>query len=294
MTYGKNISNYKFTFFQQLFSNTKSGKGFFFYEFDEDQTMPKEPYRIEPYAIYLLHEGELSLEISLHQYNITAPAIFVLAPNVIRHCINKSSGYKCQGIFFNKDYFLQLQADVNYLDRYDFFYLKDKQVLLLTPERYEKLNAYFQLIKQNAGESFANTPNILRGLIYVVLEEVAAANELNAAAGAPLSHHEKVLLDFKNLLSEGYKTHRSVSYYAEQLHLSPKHFSTIIKQESGKTAGEWIDEMVLLEARVLLCDPQSTIAQVADALNFNDPSTFGKFFKNLTGVSPLDYRKRDA
>lgn len=85
--------------------------------------------------------------------------------------------------------------------------------------------------------------------------------------------------------------HRNVSYYAQKLFVSPKYLSTVIKEESRKTAGEWIDEMVLLEAKILLQNKELTIAQVADQLSFNDQSTFGKFFKNLTSHSPLDYRR---
>jgi len=286
------VATYNLSFFKQLFENAKTGKDFFFYEFTENEGTLKEPYRIEPYSIYLLQEGELEVEINLHTYKITAPSIIALAPTVIRKCVNKGYTYKCQCIFFNRDYFLENQTDVTYLDKYDFFYLKEKYVLPLTLGQYEKFNAYFQLIKQTIEENTIYTPKILRSFIYIVLNEAAANNGSREGQDKKaFRYNEKILFEFKNLLSECYKRYRNVSYYAQQLHLSPKHFSTIIKEESGKTAGEWIDEMVLLEAKVLLRNQQLNIAQVADALNFSDQSTFGKFFKNLTGTSPLDYRQ---
>jgi len=66
--------------------------------------------------------------------------------------------------------------------------------------------------------------------------------------------------------------------------------SAAIKEASGKTAGDWMTEMLMLEAKVLLQDKQLTIAQIADQLKFIDPSHFGKFFKAQTGVSPLAFR----
>ena len=74
------------------------------------------------------------------------------------------------------------------------------------------------------------------------------------------------------------------------MHLTPKYFSSLIKQDSGKTAGEWISEMLLLESKVRLQDKSQSIAQIAYDVNFSDPSHFGKFFKKHTGMSPLKYR----
>ncbi|HPA24769.1 MAG TPA: helix-turn-helix domain-containing protein, partial [Candidatus Cloacimonas sp.] len=58
----------------------------------------------------------------------------------------------------------------------------------------------------------------------------------------------------------------------------------------GKTAGAWINEMLLLESKVRLQDKSQSIAQIAYDLNFSDPSHFGKFFKKHTGASPLEYK----
>jgi len=74
--------------------------------------------------------------------------------------------------------------------------------------------------------------------------------------------------------------------------LTTKYFSTLIKDVSGKTAGAWINEMLVLEARVRLQNPEQSIAQIAYELNFSDPSHFGRFFKKHVGVSPLEYRSK--
>ena len=49
-----------------------------------------------------------------------------------------------------------------------------------------------------------------------------------------------------------YKEERSVSFYADKMFLTPKHLSTLVKEVSGKTAGEWIDSLVILEAKAML------------------------------------------
>ncbi len=85
---------------------------------------------------------------------------------------------------------------------------------------------------------------------------------------------------------------RSVTYYAGKLCVSPKHLSTMVKEISGRTAGEWIDSYVILEAKLLLQNTGLTIQEVSTKLNFPNQSFFGKYFKHITGMSPRAFRGR--
>jgi len=83
-----------------------------------------------------------------------------------------------------------------------------------------------------------------------------------------------------------------VQHYADELNVSRKYLSEVIKKHSGKTASDWISEMVILEAKVLLQNKKMSINQISDLLHFSDQSVFGRFFKNYEGISPLEYRKK--
>ena len=87
-----------------------------------------------------------------------------------------------------------------------------------------------------------------------------------------------------------FEKERSVSFYANQLNITPKYLSEAVKEIMGKTAGELIDEAVIMQAKVLLKTPDLNIGQVATVLNFPDQSFFGKFFKKHVGLSPNQYR----
>uniref|UniRef100_UPI0021B13DBB helix-turn-helix domain-containing protein n=1 Tax=Klebsiella pneumoniae TaxID=573 RepID=UPI0021B13DBB len=84
-------------------------------------------------------------------------------------------------------------------------------------------------------------------------------------AGQPVTTDKggHILSQFKTLLSSHFIQEREVSFYAGKMHLTPKYFSYLIKQASGKTAGEWISEMLLLESKVRLQDKSHSIAQIA-------------------------------
>ena len=83
-----------------------------------------------------------------------------------------------------------------------------------------------------------------------------------------------------------------MGFYAGQLHLTPKYLTTIIRKTSGRTAAEWIDDYVVLEAKNLLKYSTMSIQEIAYHLNFSTQSFFGKYFKQHTGTSPSRYKRK--
>jgi AraC-like DNA-binding protein len=96
---------------------------------------------------------------------------------------------------------------------------------------------------------------------------------------------------FLKLVSEYFLSMQKVSDYARVLHVSSDHLNRTIRYHSHKTAHEFINEMILKEAQAYLLHSQLSIAEVAYQLGFSDPSHFNKFFKRLSGNTPLQYRK---
>lgn len=109
----------------------------------------------------------------------------------------------------------------------------------------------------------------------------------------PLSQNKKdvVFQHFMLSLYRFYRKERDVTFYAGLQHLSPRYFSTIVKEKSGSSASQWIIQMVITEAKQLLETSDLSIKEIATQLNFPTQSFFGKYFKQYAGVSPKDYRK---
>lgn len=73
--------------------------------------------------------------------------------------------------------------------------------------------------------------------------------------------------------------------------VTPKYLSQVVYKVSGRFAGDWISDYVILEAKAMLKSRKYTIQQIADMLNFANQSFFGKYFKDKVGCSPSEYQK---
>lgn len=102
---------------------------------------------------------------------------------------------------------------------------------------------------------------------------------------------EIIVEDFLELVQKHYKQERSLEFYANKLCFTSKYLSVVVKNSSGKSARQWIDDYVILEAKTLLNSTDRTVQQISDELNFPSQSFFGKFFKREVGLSPKQYRE---
>ena len=96
---------------------------------------------------------------------------------------------------------------------------------------------------------------------------------------------------FIDLVSDNFKEHRDIGFYADKLCITNKYLSTLLKQETGMTALEWIERNVVLYAKSCLSSTSMTVQQISDELDFPSQSVFGKYFKRVEGVSPKAYRQ---
>jgi len=106
-----------------------------------------------------------------------------------------------------------------------------------------------------------------------------------------LSHTEEIVNKFLRLLAEYGKKQRNIPFYTDRLFITPQYLSIILKTTTGKSTHQWLSDILFTEAKTNLNTPQINIQQIADKLNFSSQSSFGKFFKKYSGISPTEYRK---
>lgn len=107
------------------------------------------------------------------------------------------------------------------------------------------------------------------------------------------SRQHKFFSDFINTLNLKHKEERSVQYYAEQLHITPKYLTTIVYKYTGLTASQAIDQYIIYAIKQTLYNNEYNIKKISLEYNFPSQSFFGRYFKRITGMSPLAYVKHN-
>jgi AraC-like DNA-binding protein len=123
--------------------------------------------------------------------------------------------------------------------------------------------------------------------MFAMINQLIPENKTNANQ---YNRGTLITQDFIELVNADNGTHRSVAYYADKLCYSPKYLSSVIKDTTGKTPMQFIQENTIKHIKYKLRHSNMSIKEIADSLNFPNASFFGKFVKFHTGMTPIEYR----
>ena len=110
---------------------------------------------------------------------------------------------------------------------------------------------------------------------------------------ALLSREQTIFDRFIYLVNQHVAREHQIAFYAAKMCLTERYLGTIIRQASGVTAKEWIDRALVTRIKVELKHSDKTVAQISDDLLFPNPSFFSKYFKRLTGMTPLEFKMQE-
>lgn len=109
--------------------------------------------------------------------------------------------------------------------------------------------------------------------------------------------HQEILAKVSDALHRYYVEERfidlglpTVNYLAEQVFLSPKYLSDLLKKETGMGAQETIHNYLLDLAKQKLLSTNYTVSEISYSLGFEYPQYFSRMFKNNTGLTPKQFR----
>lgn len=165
---------------------------------------------------------------------------------------------------------------------------------LLRPDicEQELYRAYYRLFsaKLNCHSYTNGIDGIFQSLFYD-LYRITERYAMQKSTPTSL-RQEDLFKRFITLLKEKYSREHFCSYYAEQLCVTPKYLTTIVKKVSGKSVSQWINTYLMDQIKIQLKTTSLTVAEIADKLNFSNASFFGKYVKMHTGKSPSKLRRK--
>ena len=246
-----------------------------------------QPYRIQEGRIIFVNQGSARVLINLIEYTIRQTHFSVITPNSIVQIIEISPDFDMQMMAMNQD-FLPISG------KEDFFsYLLHHQkniLLLLSPQEVLQTEYYFTLmwnILQEPTFRREAIRHLLASLLYYI-EYIAQSNMLMNPVR--LTRQEDIFQRFISLVNACSKKERNVNFYADKLCHTPRYLNTVVRQASQQTVMDWINQSIILEAKILLKHGNRLVYQISDELNFPNPSFFCKFFKRMTGMTPHEYQ----
>ena len=102
----------------------------------------------------------------------------------------------------------------------------------------------------------------------------------------PQERKDRIFQQFLISLHRNFRVHREVAFYAGQQCLTPRYFSTVVREKTGRSALRWITATVVAEAKKMLSDPALSVKEIADALGFPNQSFFRALFQAVHGHFP--------
>lgn len=250
------------------------------------------PKSFDGFAALIMLSGEATILINMKSYTVKPNTIVFFNPGSVIRSERVSANAAGYFLAYSKSFINDIQVGLS-ASLPIYMQFRMSPVLHVTQEDLSEILQVFRLMKQLLRSDKSLYRNeIVRSLFTTAFYIIAEINKREKEQHSKRGRCEVIFDEFMHLLEQHCRSERNVGFYAEQLDLTPKYFSTAIKEVSGKTAARWIDEAVILEAKTMLKYSGLSIQEIATALNFSTQSFFGKYFKQHTGESPSRYKRK--
>lgn len=254
----------------------------------------KFPCRLDAFTMLICTSGELKGYLNLKEYTTQKNGMMVCLPEDIIQ-IESVRDLEAYAVIISASFLREAHIDIQKLLPLYLGIKNQPQVYNLSDEEMQRLQ-YYHLLATEVLNSSDNDHQreIIKGLLsaltYHVSDLIRHKQTSDNETYLKSTQRIEILFDkFMMLLNTHHTLEHSVKFYAHEMSLTPNYLSGVIKEFSGKTAAEWIDEYIILEAQTLLKFSGMTIQEIAYHLNFSTQSSFGKYFKQQTGMSPKKY-----
>lgn len=258
---------------------------------------PAHPLRINGSVMLLLAKGKIHFTHNFEEFDAEGPAMVAFTPGTVFNAIVDDTNDIDIHILGYSPEFLQ-EINISFTTISTKALVGQKNPIMTLRERdLALLLRYFGLIRTAINDQYniQLTKHIVSSLsaatFYQAILMIYKSIDVTTVNSGIGPGRRSYVHDFLKLVHVHYTRERSVNFYASKLFISPKYLSLLVKEATGRSAARWIDSFVINEAKNLLRYSGKNIQQVAYALNFSNQSSFGKYFKHLTGMSPTEFQK---
>lgn len=274
--------------YQAYYQDQLQKDGIVLVENESSKPVNSSSYITSCLMIVLHKRGVLHVRYDLKEKTMTDRKVVILLPQHMVSAYWASEDFERTLIVISPRIFEQLKCTNSY--RHHLLY-HDEPECELSEVQWNSLLPGVALLRTILQSSSPNRDHMVVNCLDILFELLNSYNMTNRGDGDDTQAHRQLFTRFYELLIEHYKDSRDIGYYAERMFLTPKYFAKLIKQTTGISASDWIDNYVIMQAKTLMkAYPQWTIQQVAQQLGFAQQATFCRYFKTRVGLSPSEFR----
>jgi AraC family transcriptional activator of pobA len=253
--------------------------------------LPLPPHRKEVFDFIFLTSGNVTRSKGLDRYEFSANNFFFLPALQVtdmKSVSAETTGYYCH---FNSEIFYKKLFQKELLQQFSFLHFTGNPIVAIDEKsKYFVMRLLHRLEEEYRSDENCNTDFVASLLLTLFFEinrfvQPVKSTTDNAAL--------RIANEYKKLLQQKIFEKQKVSSYADMLAVSPEHLNRCVKSAFGKTASHYLDEMLLLEAKVLLKQSALNVSEIAYKIGKENPGDFIRFFKSKTGITPKQYRNLD-
>lgn len=252
-------------------------------------------------CFFYLTRGTVLVDIGEKTYFIQADdLVFIPAGQFFKVRYYENS----QGFMggFSPNCILGADIQANLLSRFAFLRLWGNPKINLDPLSSARINALLQRLYEEVQQDVTDR-EIIKAYLNAVLVEAdviyrqALQYKTNLKDEENYGSSSEVLsIKFLDMLFHAPDAQKKlpVAEYAGKLNITPNHLNKVVKRATGKNPSEWIEEAIMVKAKLLLKNTGKPLSEIASELGIDDQSYFTRRFKLHEGITPTQYRSQSA
>lgn len=250
--------------------------------------LPVPPTRATTHTLLFLTSGVATMKVGFHSVKIKANELISVAAGQVfsydKYEVN--TGFIC---VFDRNFLINRIGNNQILHDPEFLTLWGNPIVRPDRSRATYIAQTFQRLHDEYVTTGLNNISVVRAYLAAVLSDLEVSYKPLSKSSSKSA--TQLTNKFKALLATHIRTTQLVRDYASLLHVTPNHLTKVVREASGKSPSKWIDETLMLEAKVLLAQTSLSIQQVADELGMEDQSYFSRMFRKYEGTTPIGFRK---
>ena len=252
----------------------------------------EENHKHEYFEIIWLKDGSGEHQIDLQSHPYHGSAMFILAPGQIHKIDQKkpSEGYVIKflpSIFRRENDFYDYILDTCLFDH------KSSCPVMNIPKNIQPIIEDLCLqLRKEFQEIAIDSENIISSYLKILITHINRIKRNKPDSQQIINNPQYALFrEFKIAVEKKYKEEHSVQFFAELLNTQTRPLNTVVRKFVELSAGEIIQERIVLEAQRSLYHETKSIKEICFELGFEDPAYFTRFFKKHTGLSPQAFKE---